>query len=84
MEVSKRLKKQFKPGGSGYTGVQTMFSLLREASEMLDKVPYVKGLAGIINQILEIADVCPHSQTKAHVINSVANCGEQQGCPGFA
>jgi len=58
MGLGKLLKGQVTHGASGYMAVQTMFKVLREASEMLKRVLYVKGPAGIINQILEVADVC--------------------------
>jgi hypothetical protein len=58
MGLGNLLKGQVTHGVSGYTAIQTMFKVLREASEMLERVPYVKAPAGIINQILKVADVC--------------------------
>ena len=38
--------------------VDTVLKLTKVAGEMLKEVPYVKALAGIIVQIIEIRDVC--------------------------
>jgi len=58
MGLGKLLKGQVTPGASRYMAIQTTFKILQEASEILKRVPYVKSPAGIINQILEVADVC--------------------------
>jgi hypothetical protein len=38
--------------------VNTALKIAKDAGEMLKDVPYIKALAGIIVQIIEIRDVC--------------------------
>ena len=38
--------------------INTVLRLAKDAGDMLNGVPYVKALAGIIVQIIEIRDVC--------------------------
>jgi hypothetical protein len=46
------------PGSVGFTTTQTTLKVLKDVGETLEKIPYVKGIAGVAIQILEIREVC--------------------------
>jgi hypothetical protein len=60
LKFVKASKSVSRPPALGFRGVSTtttFLGIVKEVSEMLADVPYVKGIAGVILQIIKIKEV---------------------------
>lgn len=56
-----------------------VFKITKDAAEALEKIPYVKAVAGVLVLVLQIREVCP-SHTPQHLKFSFRSkgCSEEQ------
>lgn len=48
-----------------------VFKIAKDAAESLEKVPYVKSVAGITVQVLQIREVCSNSQSRPRILRDM-------------
>jgi hypothetical protein len=61
------------PVTTSSTTIQTSLKVVKDIGEALEKIPYVKSVAGIAIQIMEIREVCSISLSFAYPAESQFN-----------